>query len=154
MGVPQRLVSLLDKTFSCFFSRLKTRTSKWRRVQDPRKPRRVAQTFLPCSHKGKSKNSKKLLVLWTVTQMVSLFAEKMAGGTDDDDTILKSFDAFEIGGKIDAEMFKHSLMTWGDKFTDTEVDDAFAEFTIEDGQIDAAHLKSLMVAKKEGEEEA
>ena len=25
-------------------------------------------------------------------------------GTDDDDTILKSFDAFEIGGKIDAEM--------------------------------------------------
>merc|ERR1712088_1051179 len=88
------------------------------------------------------------------TQMVTLFAEKMAGGTDDDDTILKSFDAFEINGKIDAEMFKHSLMTWGDKFTDTEVDEAFAEFVIEDGQIDAAHLKSLMVAKKEGEEEA
>merc|ERR1711936_480061 len=88
------------------------------------------------------------------TQMVTLFAEKTAGGADDDDTILKSFDAFEINGKIDAEMFKHSLMTWGDKFTDTEVDDAFAEFTIEDGQIDAAHLKSLMVAKKEGEEEA
>merc|ERR1712203_851447 len=39
------------------------------------------------------------------TQMVTLFAEKMAGGTDDDDTILKSFDAFEINGKIDAEMF-------------------------------------------------
>merc|ERR1712168_1012267 len=34
------------------------------------------------------------------TQMVTLFAEKMAGGTDDDDTILKSFDAFEINGKI------------------------------------------------------
>merc|ERR1712066_517019 len=60
----------------------------------------------------------------------------------------------KLEAKIDAEMFKHSLMTWGDKFTDTEVDDAFAEFTIEDGQIDAAHLKSLMVAKKEGEEEA
>merc|ERR1712038_841987 len=101
MGVPQRLVSLLDKTFSRFFIRLKTQTSKWRRVQDPRKPRRVAQTFLPCSHKGKFKNSKKLLVSWTVTQMVTLFAEKMAGGTDDDDTILKSFDAFEISGKID-----------------------------------------------------
>merc|ERR1712020_422283 len=86
------------------------------------------------------------------TQMVTLFAEKMAGGTDDDDTILKSFDAFEINGKIDAEMFKHSLMTWGDKFTAQEVDEAFNEFTIADGQIDAAHLKSLMVAKKEGEE--
>merc|ERR1711863_177633 len=86
------------------------------------------------------------------TQMVTLFAEKMAGGTDDDDTILKSFDAFEINGKIDAEMFKHSLMTWGDKFTDTEVDEAFAEFVIDDGQIDATHLKSLMVSKKDEEE--
>jgi len=88
------------------------------------------------------------------TQMVTLFAEKMAGGTDDDDTILKSFDAFEINGKIDSEMFKHSLMTWGDKFTGTEVDEAFAEFVIEDGQIDAAHLKGLMVSKKEEGEEA
>jgi len=88
------------------------------------------------------------------TQMVTLFAEKMAGGADDDDTILKSFDAFEINGKIDAEMFKHSLMTWGDKFTGTEVDEAFSEFVIEDGQIDAVHLKGLMVAKKEEEAEA
>merc|ERR1711962_1245476 len=136
-------------SFFALNNRNKTQTSKWQRAQDPRKPRRVAQTFLPCSHKGKSKNSRKPSVSWTVTQMVTLFAEKMAGGTDDDDTILKSFDAFEINGKIDAEMFKHSLMTWGDKFTDTEVNEAFAEFVIEDGQIDAAHLKGLMVAKKE-----
>merc|ERR1712079_989712 len=34
----------------------------------------------------------------------------------DDDTILKAFDAFEVNGKIDADMFKHSLMTFGDKF--------------------------------------
>ena len=34
----------------------------------------------------------------------------------------------------------------------SHVDEAFNEFTIADGQIDAAHLKSLMVAKKEGEE--
>merc|ERR1711992_484442 len=54
------------------------------------------------------------------TQMVMLFAEKMAGGADDDDTILKAFDAFEVNGKIDAEMFKHSLMTWGDKFSGQE----------------------------------
>merc|ERR1719351_481484 len=33
---------------------------------------------------------------------VMLFAEKMAGGADDDDTILKAFDAFEVNGKIDA----------------------------------------------------
>merc|ERR1719273_1477108 len=61
-----------------------------------------------------------------------LFAEKMAGGADDDDTILKAFDAFEVNGKI-------------------EVDNAFGEFVIEDGMIDAVHLKGLMVSKKEEE---
>merc|ERR1712088_569045 len=64
------------------------------------------------------------------TQMVMLFAEKMAGGADDDDTILKAFDAFEVNGKIDA-------------------DNAFGEFSIEDGMIDAVQLKGLMVSKKE-----
>lgn len=44
-------------------------------------------------------------------------------------------------------------MTWGDKFSAQEVDDAFAEFQIDGGQIDGKHLKGLMVAKKEGEEE-
>merc|ERR1711878_109705 len=87
------------------------------------------------------------------TQMVTLFAEKMAGGADDDDTILKPFDAFEVNGKIDAEMFKHSLMTFGDKFTSSEVDNAFSEFVIEDGMIDAVQLKGLMVSKKEEGEE-
>eukprot|EP00095_Tigriopus_kingsejongensis_P008692 snap_masked-scaffold483_size159862-processed-gene-0.10 protein:Tk08692 transcript:snap_masked-scaffold483_size159862-processed-gene-0.10-mRNA-1 annotation:"myosin light chain" len=85
------------------------------------------------------------------TQLVMLFAEKMAGGTDEDEVILKSFDAFEVNGKIDAEMFRHSLMTWGDKFSAQEADDAFTEFMIEGGQIDAKHLKGLMVAKKEEE---
>merc|ERR1739844_149116 len=86
------------------------------------------------------------------TQMVMLFAEKMAGGADDD-TILKAFDAFEVNGKIDADMFKRSLMTFGDKFSASEVDNAFGEFLIEDGMIDAVHLKGLMVSKKEEEAE-
>merc|ERR1711915_538912 len=79
------------------------------------------------------------------TQMVTLFAEKMSGGTDDD-VILRSFEAFEINGQIDAEMFRHSLMTWGEKFSGQEIDDAFAEFNIDGGMIDAHHLKGLMVA--------
>merc|ERR1711953_186086 len=81
------------------------------------------------------------------TQMVTLFATKMAGGSDDDDVILASFEAFEIDGKIDAETFRAQLMTFGNKFSASEVDDAFAEFKIDDGQIDAAHLKGLMVSK-------
>merc|ERR1712066_10359 len=65
------------------------------------------------------------------TQMVTLFAEKMSGGTDDDDVIVRSFEAFEINGQIDA---------------------AFREFKIDGGMIDAEHLKSIMVAKKDDEE--
>ena len=48
--------------------------------------------------------------------------------------------------------FRHSLMTWGEKFTGAEIDDAFGEFKIDGGMIDSEHLKGLMVAKKEGEE--
>ncbi|CAB4055998.1 Myosin regulatory light chain 2 [Lepeophtheirus salmonis] len=88
-------------------------------------------------------------VFSSVGKSVSDGEKKMAGGTDEDDVILKSFDAFEINGKIDAEMFKHSLMTWGDKFTDSEINDAFGEFQIEGGQIDSAHLKGLMFEKTE-----
>merc|ERR1712083_828245 len=64
----------------------------------------------------------------------------------------RSFEAFEINGQIDAEMFRHSLMTWGEKFSSNEIDDAFREFKIDGGMIDAEHLKSIMVAKKDGEE--
>merc|ERR1712128_95527 len=71
------------------------------------------------------------------TRMVTLFASKMAGGSDDDDVILSSFEAFEMNGKIEAEAF-------GNKFSAGEVDDAFAEFKIDEGMIDAAHLKGLM----------
>merc|ERR1712240_878170 len=79
--------------------------------------------------------------------MVTLFVSKMAGGSDDDDVILASFECFENEGKIDAESFRHSLMTFGVKFSASEVDDAFAEMKIDEGMIDAAHLKGLMVAK-------
>ena len=49
-----------------------------------------------------------------------------------------------MDGKIDAEAFRHSLMTFGDKFSASEVDNAFGEFLIEDGMIDAVHLKGKM----------
>merc|ERR1712045_1065658 len=57
------------------------------------------------------------------------------GGSDDDDVILASFEAFEQDGKIDAETFRAQLMTFGNKFSASEVDDAFAEFKIDGGMI-------------------
>merc|ERR1712033_108305 len=40
--------------------------------------------------------------------------------------------------------FTQMVTLFGDKFSASEVDDAFAEFKIDGGMIDAAHLKGLM----------
>merc|ERR1711879_957560 len=58
--------------------------------------------------------------------MVKMFQEKMAGGSNDpDDLIVRAFKAYEVEGKIEAEMFRHALMNFGDKFNKAEVDDIF-----------------------------
>jgi len=89
----------------------------------------------------------------TYDNMVKMFQEKMAGeGNDPDDLIVQAFKAYDIEGKIDAGMFKHALMTWGDKFSASEVDDIFGEFEIdEDNMIKSKDVIGLFVAQKEEE---
>merc|ERR1719211_647745 len=83
--------------------------------------------------------------------MVKMFQTKMAGeGNDPDDLIVQAFKAYDIEGKIDAGMFKHALMTWGDKFSASEVDDIFGEFEIdEDNMIKSKDVIGLFVAQNE-----
>jgi hypothetical protein len=57
---------------------------------------------------------------------------------------------FEFGYLCGEKWFRNDFCVF--VFVDQEVDDAFAEFKVEDGMIDAVHLKSLMVAKKDEEE--
>merc|ERR1712156_914567 len=65
--------------------------------------------------------------------MVKMFQEKMAGGSNGpDDLIVRAFKAYEVEGKIEAEMFRHALMNFGDKFNKAEVDDIFGEFEVDD----------------------
>merc|ERR1711890_49451 len=89
----------------------------------------------------------------TFDAMITMFQNKMAGdGNDPDDLIVQAFKAYEFEGKIDAGMFKHALMTWGDKFSATEVDDIFGEFEIdEDNMIKSKDVIGLFVAQKEEE---
>lgn len=91
------------------------------------------------------------------TQLLTLFAARMSGGgaTDDDDTVIGGFKTFDNGsGKIDSEKLRHSLITWGDKFTEDEVDDAFDQMVIDDkGFIDMAALITMLTGSEEGEEE-
>merc|ERR1712156_927357 len=96
----------------------------------------------------------------TFDNMVKMFQEKMAGGSNDpDDLIVRAFKAYELeGGKIEAEMFRHALMNFGDKFSKAEVDDIFGEFEVDDdGFIESKAVISLFVAgggeKKEEKKE-
>merc|ERR1711944_325691 len=50
---------------------LNSSNTQWLRVQDQRRPRRAAPTFLPSSPRGKSRSSRRLSVSWTQTRMVS-----------------------------------------------------------------------------------
>lgn len=89
------------------------------------------------------------------TQLLTLFANRMSGGSDDDDVVINAFKTFDNNGVIDGDKFRHALLTWGDKFTGPEVDDAFDNFVIDDkNQIDTAALIDMLTGKGEEEEEA
>jgi len=90
------------------------------------------------------------------TQLLGLFGNRMAdsGGTDDDEVVIAAFKSFDESGTIDSERFRHALMTWGDKFSAKEVDDAFDAMEIDDkGRIDTLALIQLLTAAPEEEEE-
>merc|ERR1712095_5844 len=66
---------------------------------------------------------------------------------DPDDLIVRAFKAYEVEGKIEAEMFRHALMNFGDKFNKAEVDDIFGEFEVDDdGFIESKSVIGLFVA--------
>lgn len=90
------------------------------------------------------------------TQLLTLFAARMSGGgaTDDDETIIAAFKSFDNNGKIDSEKLRTSLVKWGDRFTEDEVDDAFDQMVIDDkGFIDTPALITMLTGSEEGEEE-
>ncbi|KAF5278487.1 hypothetical protein FQA39_LY05976 [Lamprigera yunnana] len=90
------------------------------------------------------------------TQLLGLFGTRMqeSGGTDDDEVVIAAFKSFDENGTIDSEKFRHALMTWGDKFSAKEVDDAFDAMEIDDqGKIDTLALIQLLTAAPEEEEE-
>merc|ERR550532_3067067 len=84
----------------------------------------------------------------TFQAMIDMFQKKMAGGSNDpDDLIVRAFKAYEVDGKIEAEMFRHAFMNFGDKFNKAEVDDIFGEFEVDDdGFIASKDVIGLLVA--------
>jgi len=90
------------------------------------------------------------------TQLLTLFAKRMAGSgaTDDDDVVIEAFKKFDENGLIDGDKLRHALMNFGQKFTGDEVDDAYDQMIIDDkNMIDTAALIEMLTGKEEGEEE-
>ncbi|CAK1594270.1 unnamed protein product [Parnassius mnemosyne] len=87
------------------------------------------------------------------TQLLTLFANRMSGGSDEDDVVINAFKTFDEEGKIDSERLRHALMTWGDKFSSDEVDEAYDQMEIDDkGFIDTQKLITMLTASAEEEE--
>lgn len=89
------------------------------------------------------------------TQLLTLFANRMSGGSDEDEVVIAAFKSFDEEGKIDSEKLRTALMTFGDKFSAEEVDDAYDQMVIDDkGFIDTAKLITMLTASaEEGEGE-
>lgn len=88
------------------------------------------------------------------TMMLTMFAERMSGGTDDDDVVKAAFQTFDEDGKIDCEKLRHNLMTFGEKFSADEVDDCFEQFPIDPtNKVDTQALLSLLLASAVDDEE-
>uniref|UniRef100_A0A0V0G4R1 Putative myosin regulatory light chain 2-like protein n=1 Tax=Triatoma dimidiata TaxID=72491 RepID=A0A0V0G4R1_TRIDM len=86
------------------------------------------------------------------TQLLTLFAQRMSGGSDPDDVIRTAFKAFDKEGLINSEDLKHALLTWGDKFTKKEVNDAFDAMDIDNqGMIDTEALIQMLIGGAEEE---
>ncbi|KAK7078465.1 Myosin regulatory light chain [Halocaridina rubra] len=89
------------------------------------------------------------------TMLLQMFAERNSGQADDDDVVAAAFNAFSQDGWINGDIFRHALMTWGDKYTSQEVDDAFDQFEVDDrGFIETASAIELLTGKADAEAEA
>jgi len=82
------------------------------------------------------------------TMLLNMFGERSSGESDDDDVVAKAFQAFaDENGGIDCDTFRHALMTWGDKFSSQEADDAIDQMDIDDGgKIDVNGVISMLTA--------
>ncbi|CAG0889288.1 unnamed protein product [Cyprideis torosa] len=75
-------------------------------------------------------------------------------GSDDDDVVIAALKAFDEHGKIDTDNLRHLLMTFGDKFTGKECDDAFEQFPVDNnGKVETAAIISILTASAKEEEE-
>lgn len=88
------------------------------------------------------------------TMFLSIFGDRITG-TDDEDVILNAFAQYDDGdGKCSSDKLRHDLMTWGEKFKASEVDDAFDQAPIDtEGFINLKQFATILTKGVEDEED-
>jgi len=86
------------------------------------------------------------------TMLLTMFAERASGEQDDDDVVEKGFKAFaNKEGKIDAKALKNQLMSFADRFTPQEAQDAIDMFGEEGGFLDVTKIIRMLTGPAEEE---
>jgi len=78
--------------------------------------------------------------------LLTLFASRMSGGSDEDDVVIAAFKTFDEEGTIAADKLSHALKTFGMKFSDKDVEAAFSQMSIDSGKIDTQKLIGMLTA--------
>jgi len=79
------------------------------------------------------------------TMFLTLFGERLQG-TDPEDVIRNAFACFDEAnaGKIHEDYLREILTTFGDRFTDDQVDDMYKEAPIKDGMFDYGEFTRIL----------
>ena len=87
------------------------------------------------------------------TMFLTLFGEKMSG-SDPEETILNAFTCFDPKGtgQINEERLRELMMTLGDRWSDSQVDELFHGAPIKDGMFDYNEFTRMIKHGKKEEE--
>lgn len=87
------------------------------------------------------------------TMFLTIFGDRIAG-TDEEDVIVNAFNMYDEGeGKCKEETLKRALTTWGEKFSQEEVEEALSEAPIDkNGLIDIKKFAQILTKGAEEEE--
>jgi len=82
------------------------------------------------------------------TMFLTMFAERQSGSADDDEVVINAFKSFDNGeGFIEGDNLRHALMTWGDKFTGKDCDEAWECCVVDDkNRIDCQKLIEMLTS--------
>jgi len=87
------------------------------------------------------------------TMFLTIFGDRIAG-TDEEEVIVNAFNLYDEGdGKCKEETLRKALTTWGQKFNETEIDEAMSEAPLDgNGMIDLKKFANILTKGAEEEE--